>query len=134
MGGGQNEGFCYTSFVTLLHVLRSSFAGFFKVFRVSGVVTLLLRVSFKLFRIHVADRGMLPLAIIKDFNVVKDIGSGFRSCPIGLTMKAFPFESGKETFRHRIIITIALPTHATFDPLILEELLEVGTGILTALI
>ncbi len=74
---------------------------------------------------------MPTLSVIKDFDVLENIGPGFGPCPIVTPMDSFPFEQGKETFPHRIIITIPLPTHATRYSLVLENPLEVLAGILT---
>ena len=75
---------------------------------------------------------MSPLAIIEDFNVLKHVSSRFSQVSIVLPMHSLSFQSGEETLGHCIIVAISRSTHAAFDPLILEELLEVGTGILTA--
>jgi len=65
-----------------------------------------------------ANRGMPPLAIIKNFNVVEHVGSGFCSCVIVTPMNPLPFQRGEETFGHGIIIAISCPAHAAFDTLV----------------
>ena len=65
---------------------------------------------------------MSPLAIIIDFNIVKNIRFGYCSGPIVNPMYPLPFEQSKETFHHRVIVRIPGPTHTGHDPLILEEL------------
>ena len=77
---------------------------------------------------------MATLAIIKDFHVVQEVRRGFRTGPIPPSMDAFPFERGKETFGHRIIVTIPSSTHAAGDPVGLQKRLEFMAGILTAAI
>ena len=77
-------------------------------------------------------RRMPPLAIVENFNVLKNISSGFSSCPIVLTMDSLSFKQGKKTFHHGIIVAIPNSTHAAHDPLVLEDLLKFGAGILTS--
>ncbi len=74
---------------------------------------------------------MATQAIIEDFDVLENISTRFSPCSVIPTMNPLPFEQGKETFRHGIIITIPRPTHATRDPLVPQMLLEVIAGILT---
>jgi hypothetical protein len=55
---------------------------------------------------------MQPLAIIEPFNKRKDVSARLIPCVIGLMMHQFIFQRAEEAFRHRIIITVALPAHA----------------------
>lgn len=88
----------------------------------------------KLLRTSMANRRMPPLTVIKNFNVLKDITFCLCPCLILNLIDPLPFEGGKETFRHRVIVAIAWPTHATGDPVVPEKVLEIITGILAAAI
>jgi hypothetical protein len=77
---------------------------------------------------------MPTLTIIEDLNKVEDIRFGYSSCPVGLSMNSFPFKGGKETFGHRVIVTISRTTHAARDALIPKKFLEIVADILTATI
>lgn len=55
---------------------------------------------------------MSPGPIIKGFDVVKSDTPGLRPCLKGLAINAFTFETMKEAFHGRIIVTISRPTHA----------------------
>jgi len=47
-------------------------------------------------------------------------------------MDPFPFKRGKETFGHGIVVAIPGPIHTTNDPMLLEGLLKIDTGVLAA--
>ncbi len=91
-------------------------------------------VRLKSLRTHLIGIRMSSLPIVKDFNEEKHIRFCLRACSILTSMHSLPFQRGKETFRHRIIKAISCATHAAFDSLVLEKLLEVRTGILAAAI
>ena len=55
---------------------------------------------------------MQPLAIIEPFNKREDLSARLIPGVIGLMMHQFIFQRAEEAFRHRIIITVALPAHA----------------------
>ena len=75
---------------------------------------------------------MPTLPIIEDLDELENIGGSVSSCSIISTMHPLPFERGEETFRHRVVVTIPLPTHAACDTLIPKQFLEIVAGILTA--
>ena len=72
------------------------------------------------------------MSVIKNFDVLKNITPGFRTCLIVTPMHPLPFQRREETFRDRVIVTISRPTHATDDPLFPENTLDIGVRILTA--
>jgi hypothetical protein len=90
--------------------------------------------SVELFRTQVANSRMTTLPIIEDLRVFENIGSGLSPHTIGLTVDSLSFECGEETFGHRVVVTISRPTHATGDPVVLQQVLEIMAGILTAAI
>jgi hypothetical protein len=54
---------------------------------------------------------MPAFAIIKELNVIKKAGSGFRSCFIILKTNPLGFQRMKETFHRSIIPAVTFPAH-----------------------
>ena len=59
---------------------------------------------------------MQPLAIVEPLDKRKDLPARLISGVIRLMMNKFIFQGAKEAFRHRIVIAVALPTHARRHP------------------
>jgi len=54
---------------------------------------------------------MASLPVVKDFDIVKELRSGFLPDVVVPIMNQFHLEGVEETFSHRVIPTIPLPTH-----------------------
>ena len=77
---------------------------------------------------------MAPPAVIEEFEIFKDGGTGLGAgLPLNL-INEFEFEAGKETFGHRVVPAIAAPAHAAAQPVPGEQLLIIPTGVLAATI
>ena len=76
-------------------------------------------------RIHrgtIAERGMAPATVVKDFEVVEDFAAGRARVLHGL-VNQFKLERGKEALRHRVVPAFAVPAHAAAQPMPREQLL-----------
>ena len=76
---------------------------------------------------------MASATIVPNLDVFKDqlscLLAGFK--PLSDT---FRFECRKETFHHRVVITIAYAAHADLNVVLLEQAQKIVAGVLTALI
>lgn len=72
------------------------------------------------------------MAIIEPFNKGEDLSTGLISRMIGLVVDEFILQSAKEALCHRIVIAVALPTHARCHAQHGELPLVGGTAILYA--
>ena len=77
---------------------------------------------------------MQSLTIIKHHQVINHAQRGLGPCVGWLIREAFIFQTSEHSFHDRIVITIALPTHAAHHLGGLELPLILATGILTAAI
>jgi len=77
---------------------------------------------------------MQALTLVKHGEIVNAPERGVGPCFWWLVRAAFFFQTPEYPLHHRIIITIALPTHTAHHSRGLELALIVGTGILTAAI
>ena len=59
---------------------------------------------------------MKPLAIIEAFNKCENLSTRFVPGVIRVVMDEFILQRAEEALRHRVIITVALPTHTRCDP------------------
>ena len=74
---------------------------------------------------------MFPSAVIKHFDIVDHVIFGVlpgvivaMGCPLSLS-------TAKETLRHRVVQTLALPAHTTAEPMARQESLGGMTRLLT---
>ena len=74
---------------------------------------------------------MEPLAIIEPFDKRKDLPTGFLPRVIPLVVNEFILQRAEETLGSRVIITVALPTHARRDAARAELLLIGPAAILS---
>ncbi len=82
---------------------------------------------------EVAEGGMQALAIVPNLNVFKDRGAC--ECMGGkLVRHTFGFQGAEETFRDRIVVTVANPAHAQLDIHVCQGAQIVSTGVLAALV
>lgn len=77
---------------------------------------------------------MEPLAIVEPFDERKDLPTRFLPGVIRLVMDEFILQGAEEALRHRVVITVALPTHAWRDPEHEELLLIRDTAVLRPVI
>ena len=59
----------------------------------------------------IAKRGVPSLPIVKEFDILKDLGSALLKRVVVPSMNQLHLERVKETFGYRKIPTIPLPTH-----------------------
>jgi len=77
---------------------------------------------------------MPPLTIIEPFDERENLSTGLVPCLIRLVMDEFILQGAEEAFRYRVVVTIALPTHARGDPQGRQLLLIGPTGVLRSAI
>jgi hypothetical protein len=81
---------------------------------------------------HGMKCGMSPSPIIETFDVIKGGAPSLRSCLKRLAINTFTFETMKEAFHCRIIITVSSAAHACLHAFSLQECLialaRVGTA------
>ena len=73
---------------------------------------------------------MTALAVIEDFDVVEDFGSGLGSAGEIASVDQFQFEGAPEAFHGRVIVAVASAAHGRDEPGGLKRSPEVGCGIL----
>ncbi len=66
-------------------------------------------------RRHLIARTMSTSAVIKHFNVIKNIASGFLPCYVDPFLYQLTFEKLEKTFGNGVIMTVATSTHTTFQ-------------------
>ena len=77
---------------------------------------------------------MKSLAIVKDLDVIEDLGSGVGSGGEVEAVDQLQFEGAPEAFHGGIVITVAAATHGGEEAGLSECLTIIGTGVLDAAI
>ena len=77
---------------------------------------------------------MLPLRVVKHLDVIEHVGLCSIPCYIDFPLDAFTLEQLEKAFGHRIVMTIAAPTHATHQAMFFEKGLPVVASELRALV
>jgi hypothetical protein len=67
-------------------------------------------------RADIAQRRMLPCAVVEHLDVLNHICSGFLACGVVTVHDPFSLSAAEEPFHHGIIQTRALTAPATADP------------------
>jgi hypothetical protein len=70
------------------------------------------------FHVHfseIAEGGMAPLPVVKNFNVVKDIPSSFLTRVVVPAMNKLHLEGVEKALGHSVIPTIPLPAHTALN-------------------
>ena len=91
------------------------------------------RSGFPVFVLYWADVAKIRVAtsaIIKHFDIFENIGAGFFSCAVLLSVDAFAFQDTKKAFDNGIVITVSIPAHRAFDVMLSQDISKVITGIL----
>ena len=79
---------------------------------------------------EIAQSRMFSHAIVKGLDVLKNAGTSLFMGLETLTRSAFALKRSEESFHHRIIPTIAFPTHAHLNPMLLQKALVSFASIL----
>ena len=90
--------------------------------------------SLELYRGSISGSAVAPLWVVEHLDVVEDIGSGFITAWVDLTTDTFTFEQLEEALSHGVVVAVAATAHAGYEVVIMQEVLPVVAGELTALI
>ena len=82
----------------------------------------------------IAQRTMPPLAVVEDFNVLKDGLAGLLPGGEGVTVNEFHFEGAPEGFHRGIVVTVAFAAHGCLGLAGGQGLAKFTAGILAAAI
>ncbi len=77
---------------------------------------------------------MPPLAVVPDLNISEHRRSRFGTSGEAMPIHTLALECRKEAFGGRVVPTVAFTAHTALDPSLLERLLIIVTGVLTATI
>ena len=91
-------------------------------------------VCLKLNRADIAERLVDPLAIVKDFNELKDGAVRLSPALKRALVNQLILQRAKETLGHRIVIAVPAATHTGHDAMPRQQLTIGGGRILTTLI
>src|SRR5690348_9536003 len=81
---------------------------------------------------EIVQRRMTTAPIVKDFDVFKNGLLRLLQRVVRMPIGPFPFERPNETLHSRIVVAIALATHAHLDAGLSQEQLIASTAVLTA--
>jgi hypothetical protein len=70
----------------------------------------------------VAQLGVPPLSVVKDFDVLPDFANCFVPCSVVPMVNEFSFESAEETLHRSVIPAVALAAHRREDAELLKQL------------
>ena len=73
---------------------------------------------------------MFSYSIVKYLNILKDTAPGLSSRQVPFMIHKFSLECFKKALSYSIIITVALTAHTLNEPISIQQLSELGTGIL----
>ena len=66
--------------------------------------------------------------VIKSFDVIKDVGPGFRAGLVMTSLDSFTLEHTKKDLGSRVVVTTSHSTHAGRDVVVLQETLILVAG------
>ena len=75
---------------------------------------------------------MAPLAIVEDFDVVEDIGTGLSPRLPGRAPDEFPFQGREKAFHRGVVPAVGAPAHTALDAVFGELGPVGGAGILAS--
>ncbi len=84
-------------------------------------------------RAEIAESRMPPLTVVPHFNVLENRLSGVLTGCVAVD-HTFGLECCEKALHHGIVIAVASPTHANFNPIFMKQVQVIVTGILATLI
>ena len=75
---------------------------------------------------------MTSLPIVKDLDVVEDVGLRLFTSRVSTTTNSFTLEHGKEALNGCVVVAVTASTHATCNAVLLEQISEIVARILRA--
>jgi hypothetical protein len=72
---------------------------------------------------------VLALGVVKYFDVIEHIPSGFLTIYIGFSMDTLVLEELEETLSHRVIMTIAASAHTGLKPVLPQQIQPIMVAI-----